>query len=104
VTAQRVQNPIHTKTTRRALRHALTPAEAQLWKYLQRSQFEGRKFRRQHGVGAYIVDFYCPAEALVVELDGAVHDHAEASRRDETRTRFSRRRPCACYGLRIGTC
>ena len=96
MTTRRVHNPRRTKTVRRALRHTLTPAEARLWKHLQRSQLEGRKFRRQHGVGPYIVDFYCPAEALVVELDGAAHDHEEAYRRDEARTRF-----LAAQGLRV---
>ena len=58
---------------RKKLRSDTTPAEAALWKRLQRSQVEGRKFRRQHSVGDYILDFYCPAEKLAIELDGAGH-------------------------------
>ena len=84
------------KEARRALRKSLTPAEALLWKHLQRGQLDGRKFRRQHSVGPYIVDFYCPAESLVVELDGAAHDHEAAFRHDEARTRF-----LATQGLRV---
>ncbi len=71
---------------RKELRSHLTPAEAKLWTYLRRSQLAGRKFRRQHSVGGgYILDFYCPAERLAIELDGATHDNALAQRYDEER-------------------
>jgi len=55
------------------LRNTLTPAEAKFWKIAQNSKLDGRKFRRQHSVGNYILDFYCPSEKLAVELDGEVH-------------------------------
>ena len=58
---------------RKELRSSLTPAEASLWKSLQRSQVSGKKFRRQHSVGNYILDFYCPECHLAVELDGQGH-------------------------------
>ena len=58
---------------RKDLRNGSTSAEACLWKFLQRNQLEGRKFRRQHSIENYIVDFYCSSEELIVELDGAVH-------------------------------
>ena len=58
---------------RRELRQALTPAEAVLWRLLKGRQLEGLKFRRQHSVGPYILDFYCPALKLAIELDGASH-------------------------------
>ncbi|WP_181305282.1 endonuclease domain-containing protein [Rufibacter sp. XAAS-G3-1] len=61
------------KENRRNLRNALTPAEATLWEMLQRSQLHGKKFRRQHRVGPYILDFYCPSEMLAIKLDGAHH-------------------------------
>jgi very-short-patch-repair endonuclease len=76
---------------RRALRSALTPAESLLWVHLQRRQVEGRKFRRQHSAGVYVLDFYCPAEKLAVELDGASHDHKAAEDRDAHRSEFLRR-------------
>ncbi|MBC7391167.1 MAG: endonuclease domain-containing protein [Opitutaceae bacterium] len=76
------------KTRRTELRKALTPAEATLWKHLQNSQFEGKKFRRQHSVGNYILDFYCPSEKLAVELDGAGHFTEEGVEYDEKRTEF----------------
>ena len=75
-------------TRRRTLRARLTPAEAALWRLLQRSQLRGRKFRRQHSIGPYVVDFYCPGERLVVELEGSAHDSERSTERDETRARF----------------
>ena len=70
---------------RRELRNNATPAEAFLWKYLQHSQLEGRKFRRQHSIHNYIVDFYCASEGLIVELDGQVHMDAAAEEYDRKR-------------------
>ncbi len=61
------------KTFRRELRNSLTPAEVSLWELLKNKQVEGRKFRRQHSVGFYILDFYCPSERLAIELDGEGH-------------------------------
>ena len=58
------------KELRIALRKRLTPAEAAFWKIVKGSKFEGRKFCRQHSVGNYILDFYCPSEGLAVEFDG----------------------------------
>lgn len=78
------------RTFRKELRNHLTPAEARLWAYLQRSQLSGRKFRRQHSVGRYILDFYCPAERLAIELDGAVHDSEAAQLHDAERDLFLR--------------
>jgi very-short-patch-repair endonuclease len=76
------------KPARRHLRAALTPAEAALWNILQRAKLRGRKFRRQHSIGCYIVDFYCPSEKLAVELDGAAHDGSAQAAHDEMRRRF----------------
>ena len=55
------------------LRKNLTPAEALLWSALKNKQLEGLRFRRQHPVGNFILDFYCPACRLVVEVDGEIH-------------------------------
>ena len=68
-----IHNRKHLESRRKELRKNLTPAEATLWKYLQRSQLNGRKFRRQHSIENFIVDFYCPKEKLIVKLDGAYH-------------------------------
>jgi len=66
----------------------LTPAEATLWGAIKNSRLEGRKFRRQHSVGNYVLDFYCPAEFLAVELDGEVHKSEAAGLRDLKRSRY----------------
>ena len=76
------------KKYRKDLRNILTPAEATLWKALQNSNLEGRKFRRQHSMSNYIVDFYCPSEKIVIELDGSVHDDYSAQMYDLERTAF----------------
>src|SRR5690554_775289 len=70
---------------RRKLRSNATPAEAFLWKHLQRSQLEGRKFRSQHSIKNFIVDFYCASEKLIVELDGQVHMNPLAQEYDRKR-------------------
>ncbi|HWO99324.1 MAG TPA: endonuclease domain-containing protein [Methylococcus sp.] len=84
----KIHNRKQLKALRRALRANMTSAEIYLWKQLQRSQLNGRKFRRQHSIGPYVVDFYCPAERLVIELDGAAHDSSQAWKKDTRRTEF----------------
>jgi very-short-patch-repair endonuclease len=78
----------HLKQNRNALRNDMTEAEETLWALLRGKKFDGRKFRRQHSIEDYIVDFYCASERLVIEVDGTVHDSPEAvandSLRDET--------------------
>lgn len=68
-----IHNKIELKQLRQNLRKGLTPAEVRLWKYLKDSQLEGRKFRRQHSIGQFIIDFYCPEEKLAIELNGNIH-------------------------------
>lgn len=84
------------KFFRRKLRNSLTPAEATLWKHLSRAQLEGRKFRRQHSVGGYILDFYCPKERLAIELDGESHNSAMAAVYDTERSLFLEH-----FGIRV---
>ena len=60
------------KVIRRKLRKNMTRAEVVLWQILRNKQL-GFKFRRQFGIGPYIVDFYCPKLKFVIELDGDVH-------------------------------
>ena len=59
---------------RRALRRASTPAERRLWSVVRADRLDGLRFRRQHSLGPYVVDFYCAEARLVIELDGSVHD------------------------------
>lgn len=70
----------------RALRQTQTNAEAVLWDALRDRQLRGIKFRRQYAVERFILDFYCPAAHLVIELDGSVHDEPMQRERDEART------------------
>jgi very-short-patch-repair endonuclease len=84
----RFHNLPEKKTQRRYLRKHLTTEESYLWSFLQRSQLCGRKFRRQHSVGPYILDFHCPAEKLAVELDGSTHDHEAGQLYDGRRDQF----------------
>ena len=58
---------------RHRLRSNRTPAEQLLWSNLRGNQIHGLKFRREHGIGSYIVDFFCPERSLVIEIDGDVH-------------------------------
>jgi predicted helicase/very-short-patch-repair endonuclease len=83
-----INNLPHLKTFRKDLRNNLTPAEAKFWTIIKNKQFEGRKFRRQHSVGNYILDFYCPAEKLAIELDGQVHFNDSAREYDYERKLF----------------
>ena len=59
----------------RRLRQNLTAAEEVLWQALRKRQLDGLKFRCQHPIESFIVDFYCPQCRLVIEVDGEVHDH-----------------------------
>ena len=65
----------------KSLRREQTVAEKKLWARLRNRMLAGLKFRRQQPIGKYIVDFYCPEEALIVEVDGSVHfDREEKDR------------------------
>lgn len=68
----------------RQLRQNLTPAEAVLWQALRERQVSGLKFRCQHPVGQFILDFYCPSLKLVIEVDG--DSHAQKAGYDQARS------------------
>jgi|SRR5690606_5325770 len=82
---RQIHNHKYLEKFRKKLRNEGTSAEAFLWRYLKGSQFEGRKFRRQHSITNYIVDFYCPSEKLIIELDGQVHFNEAAQEYDQKR-------------------
>ena len=71
---QTLMNKEENKEYRKSLRNHSTSAEAVLWRMLKGKQLDGLKFRRQQGIGPYIVDFYCPKIKLAIELDGEVHN------------------------------
>jgi very-short-patch-repair endonuclease len=66
------------KPVAREHRAEATGAESILWASLRRRAITGFKFRRQHAIDRYIVDFYCPRARLVVEVDGPIHDLQQA--------------------------
>ena len=73
---------------RQALRKRATPAEKFLWKHLKTRQVENMKFRRQHSVRFFILDFYCIKYNLCIELDGAYHFFPEQQEYDRLRTKY----------------
>jgi adenine-specific DNA-methyltransferase len=72
----------------REMRGKMTDAEALLWKLLRDRRIAGAKFRRQHPVGRYILDFYCDEQKLGIELDGG--QHGETVEYDEKRSEWLR--------------
>ena len=82
---QHVMNKPEMKIFRRELRSHGTSAEGALWNMLKRKQLAGLQFRRQHSVGTYVLDFYCPALKLAIELDGDYHYHIDMPDRDWAR-------------------
>jgi very-short-patch-repair endonuclease len=77
--------PILTLKRARALRRDMSLPEVVLWDCLRGRRLDGLRFRRQHPIGPYILDFYCGAAKLAVEIDGGAHDWAERVRHDERR-------------------
>ena len=70
--------PDDIRTWAREMRSGMTDAEALLWKLLRNRRLAGAKFRRQHPIGRYILDFYCVEQKLCIELDGGQHGEAMA--------------------------
>ena len=86
--SNKLHNLPQLKPLRQRLRSHMTSAEIALWVHLQRSRLDGRKFRRQHSIGSFVVDFYCPTEHLAIELDGSPHDTESGWQRDQKRAAF----------------
>ena len=76
------------KKRARELRENQTPAEGVLWELLRNRQVANLKFRRQHQIGPYIVDFFCNDLKLVVELDGEVHSGEAQVKKDQKRQAY----------------
>ena len=81
---------------RRSLRNNMSPIEVILWSRLKGKQIDGLKFRRQFGVGPYIVDFYCPQLKLAIEIDGESHYQGNAQEYDSERQKV-----IESYGIRF---
>ena len=76
----------------RELRRQMTLPEVLLWQALRKRQLARFRFRRQHPIGPYILDFYCPAARLAVEVDGREHEIADQLRHDARRDAWLARR------------
>ena len=84
---RKVFNHSSQKHIRQKLRKSMPAPERRLWMKIQNSQL-GAKFRRQHGIGPYIVDFYSPEIKLVIELDGESHFATQAIHNDKIRDHY----------------
>ena len=93
---EQINKRLYLKRHRKELRNSSTSAEATLWLSLKNKQLEGRKFRRQHSVGPYIIDFYCATEKLAIELDGEYHFTDAGFAHDERRTNYLKK-----FGIRV---
>ena len=82
--------PDELKSRLREMRHTATDAEAFLWRILRNRAFHDAKFRRQHPLGGYILDFYCHEANLAIELDGSQHNENEQVKYDDERTKILR--------------
>ncbi len=78
------------------LRQRMTPAEKILWEKLRHKKLCGLRFYRQVPIDQFIVDFYCPAKKLVIEIDGSIHDESDTAEHDEDREECFRAK-----GLRV---
>ena len=76
------------KHLRSELRSRSTSAEVALWNLLKSRNLEGKKFRRQYSIGSYIVDFFCPSEKLIIELDGDPHGEYQRIQKDAVRDKY----------------
>jgi very-short-patch-repair endonuclease len=79
-----MRTPEQLRSDVRRLRRDQSQAESVLWQHLRAKRLEGAKFRRQHPIGAHIVDFCCLRHRLVIEVDGG--QHAEEVEKDAART------------------
>jgi very-short-patch-repair endonuclease len=73
------------RATAKRLRANTTPHERALWRALKELPLDGTHFRRQAPIDPYVVDFFCPAKHLIIELDGGHHSDDETAKRDRER-------------------
>ena len=85
-----VRNAAAIRGRARELREQATVIEFLIWSELRGRKLAGLKFRRQHPIGPFVVDFYCAEHQLVVELDGPVHDERQDD--DRQRSQYLRQR------------
>ena len=95
-----MEAPKKTIERARGLRERMSLPEVLLWRALRRQQLEGWRFRRQHPFGPYVLDFYCDAGKLAVEVDGYSHQVDNQWVRDERRDAWLARRGIRTLRLR----
>ncbi len=81
-------NKYEERDKRRKLRNNPTEAEKNLCPFLRKRQMLGFKFRRQYGIDAFVLDFYCPKVRLAIEIDGEIHRSREVNRYDKERQQY----------------
>ncbi|MEP1306507.1 MAG: DUF559 domain-containing protein [Balneola sp.] len=72
-----IKNPRNSLELRKSLRRSMTESEIRLWERVRKKQILGTRFKRQYGMGPYILDFYVPKANLCIEVDGSIHDLKE---------------------------
>ena len=82
----------HVIANAKTLRRSQTPSEARLWSRLRDGRLLGAKFRRQHPIGRYVVDFVCVEKHLIIEVDGGQHSEDSALAHDAERTAWLERK------------
>ena len=80
--------PRPTVTNARRLRKEMSLPELMLWNAIRRGQLNGLKFRRQHPIGPFVLDFFCASARLAVEVDGGQHYTEDRSEKDASRDRW----------------
>jgi very-short-patch-repair endonuclease len=88
--------PTRTVAMARRLRREMTLPEVLLWTAIRGGQIDGFRFRRQHPIGPYVLDFYCAATNLALEVDGAAHNQPDQIRHDRVRDEW-----LTAHGVRV---
>ncbi len=83
-----MEAPPETVERAKELRRKLTLPEVILWRALRGRKLDGARFRRQHPIGPFILDFYCDEARLAIEVDGSGHQHPDQARYDQQRTEW----------------
>ena len=91
--------PKQTVERARDLRRKMTLPEVVLWQAVRARRLDDIRFRRQHPVGPYILDFYCEDARLAVEVDGSGHEHPDQARHDARRTEWLNLHGVAVYRI-----
>ena len=92
--------PDRTFQRARHLRRGMSLPEIVLWQALRKLRLGGLRFRRQHPIGPYILDFYCPSARLAIEVDGFAHDTVAEAHRDARRQEWLAQRGVRVLRLR----